>query len=116
MPKKTRAAASNTVAAEADLGDEFASAPKGGETFGAELELRPKVGGSVIGAPYLSVGLWLVITLVVVVVLGSVRSWRLEPCDGRKFEFAGEADSARTWKGRGTWSGAQDVSRNASDA
>ena len=57
MPKKTRAAASNAVAAEADSGDEYAVAPKGGETFGAELELRPDVGGSVVGAPYLSLSL-----------------------------------------------------------
>ena len=33
MPKKTRAAASNAVAAEADSGDESAVAPKGGETW-----------------------------------------------------------------------------------
>ena len=38
MPKKTRAAASNAVAAEVDSGDESALAPKRRETFEAELD------------------------------------------------------------------------------
>ena len=75
--KKTRAAASNAVAAEADSGDESAVALRGGQTFGAELELRPDVWGSVGGAPYLSLGRWFAIALVVAVVLGTARSRRL---------------------------------------
>ena len=105
MPKKTRAAASNAAAAEADSGDEsdeYAVAPKGGETFGAELELRPDVGGSVVGAPYLSLSLWFVIALVVAVVLGAARSGRLEHRDVAGFVFADEPLSARAWSGRGT--------------
>ena len=116
MPKKTRAAASNAVAAEADSGDESAVAPRGGETFGAELELRPEVWGSVGGAPYLSLSRWFVIALVVAVVLGAARSGRLEHRDVAGFVFADEPLSARAWSGCGTWSGAQAVSRNASDA
>ena len=61
MPKKTRAAASNAVAAEVDSGDESALAPKGGDTCEAELELRSDVEGSAVGAPYLSLGLGLAI-------------------------------------------------------
>ena len=59
-----------------------ALAPKGGETCEAELELKSDVGGSAVGAPYLSLGLGLAIALIVVVVPGAPRPGRLECRDG----------------------------------